>query len=143
MPKIDPHTGCVVMTQGEFWAAEAASEGRGREAHELVEEFYADMDADLKAEEDRLRDPTVALEQLRRVCQEVLDSDESIEMPLVVLEVLEAKVSCSFRSNSSYIRARAQHKNGEGVITMTETSFSGSWSEPPDYEVNVEWCRES
>jgi hypothetical protein len=28
MPKIDPTTGCVVMTDGEFWVAEARREGR-------------------------------------------------------------------------------------------------------------------
>ena len=44
MPKIDPITGCTVMTIPEFWAAEAQSEGQGRSGADLAQDFAMEME---------------------------------------------------------------------------------------------------
>jgi hypothetical protein len=142
MPKIDPHTGCVVMTQAEFWSSEAKREGKGRQGSDLYEEFVDDMDDDLKAEEGRLRDPKLALDYLMSTVKQWNESDpemDQVPVPTEVLEVVTAKITQNFRQSGIYLVARVRSNDLEGTLEVSETSYSGSWDEPPDHEENVIW----
>lgn len=141
MPKIDPHTGCEVMTTPEFWASEARSEGLGRSGAELQSDFMDELADDLRAEESRLREGALGtLQEAVREWNEADPEESPIPLPEVILDVLEAHVRASFRSSGFSLKARVRATGGlVGVLSVTSESFAGSWAEPPDYEINVIW----
>jgi predicted ribosome quality control (RQC) complex YloA/Tae2 family protein len=162
MPKIDPITGCTVMTQAEFWASEAKREGKGRCGGDLMQDFYEEMAAEERAEEDRLKDPERAKEEFNREIQVTRESGQETldwlkkrgeepdpgevtmaNFPLVesVLEVLEAEYSGGFRGSKVSITARCLRSGGvEDVLEMAMEYFSGSRIDPPDQGGYIKWC---
>jgi len=141
MTRKDPITGCTVLTQPEFWQAEALHEGKGRSGGELATEFAAELEADRQQCEDRYRDPAVALETLRQaVEQQNDDADVRLPLPVEVREVLDAGVGQSFRESSTGLRARALREDGvEDIIEFHSWHSSGSFHEPPDGDAYVTW----
>lgn len=141
MPKIDPITGCTVMTQGEFWASEAAHEGKGRAAWEVRDEFYADMDAEYVAEEKRLSDDKVALDLLREKIAEWNKLDPEIKpvpLPVEVLCVESVTLDRGFRNSGVNLTALCRMGNNTRFrITLDEHHYSGSFYEPPDYDIDI------
>lgn len=140
MPKIDPRTGCQVMTTQEFWAAEAQQAGM-TDGSALHAEFMTEMAEDLRREEAHLR--ANALSTLRDAVKEWNEGDPEMlptPMPDAVLEVLKATIKDSFRSSGYTLSAVVKAGDVTGVLSATVSSFGGSWSEPPDYDINVEWA---
>ena len=141
MPKIDKRTGCSVMTTSEFWSSEAEQEGKGRNGSDLMLEFLDDMDNEIRNEENKLRNPNEALTMLQGVVKEWNDYGDVdyVPNPEQVLEVLEVRINTNFKCDKTYLKARVCSGNQVGILTVSQSSYAGSWSEPPDYELNVEW----
>lgn len=141
MPRKDPITGCMVMTIGEFWQAEG--ERKGTSAAEEAESFFTEM-ADEEAKENaRLREPFVAVDILRSAIEQWnkdAEPEDAVTQVYLVREVLDAESSWSFRTTKTHIRARALDSEGrEGVINYWESSYSGSFYEPPDGDMEIAW----
>jgi hypothetical protein len=141
MPRKDPITGVPVMTIGEFWNMEAAREGVP--AGDLMERHFQEWDESLEQERQRLMTPEHALSTVLPLIASWdvdVDEDDRIEPPVRILEVLEADYKQSFRQSSQKIRARAERADGsEGVFSFSHRNYSGSFSEPPDWEVEAFW----
>lgn len=144
MPRKDPHTGCMVMTMGEFFNAEAAREGKGRSGAEVMSDMFDEIDQSYRAEEQRWRDnPADLLDHLQTVIKEynVFDPEaEQYPIPVSIVEILELKVDGSMRTSTFHVRARCTKEDGtEGILTLSSCQHSGSMSEPPDYDCEVKW----
>lgn len=141
MPKIDPVTGCQVMTEAEFWQGQAEAEGEGRSGSDLRGDFYDDMERDRKEAEDRYREPAEALHAL---VSAVRRNNECVEtpmpLPVEVLEVLDVSLGQSFRESSLTLRARARREDGvEDIIELESWHSSGTMIDPPDHDEGVIW----
>jgi hypothetical protein len=144
MPRIDPITGCSVMTNQEFWEAEAQREGR--EAHELQQDFFDEMDKEITEQENVLRNPAEALKFLDSLVKNWNDGidevDRDIFVPggLVMVESIEeVKICQSFRSSSAHMVARVLFSDGiVRKVRATSSYYDGSFYEPPDYDLNLE-----
>jgi hypothetical protein len=141
MPRIDPETGCNVMTTGEFWASEAAREGKGREPGELMEDFANDMENDRKQCEDQYRDLTYTLGVLVEAVNRMNECIETpLPLPVEVIEVIEVNFGQGMRESGLFLRARARRADGvEDIIELQTWHDSGSRMEPPDGDENVTW----
>jgi hypothetical protein len=141
MPKIDPVTGCKVMTTAEFWAAEAEKEGQGRSGGELMGDFMDEMEKDRVQEQERLRQPDVALQEVVRAVKDWNEADPDVEQlptPLQVLEVKDCQYSTSFRGSSFKLSVRCSTTDGRaGTFTIDSWQTGGSMMEPPDGEETV------
>jgi len=68
MPKIDPVTGCTVMTHFEFIAEEA--QRTGQQPEDYMADLWNEIDEDNKRMEDTLRDVAVTGPELIRLTEE-------------------------------------------------------------------------
>lgn len=158
MPRIDPVTGCEVMTQAEFWQSEAEHEGLGREPWELREDMYREMEEDEeRCRQEMLSDTKAAYKNLIdywRLCRE--DVDWSAEDPLAdymndredffvtykprrVIEVVHAELDSGFKETSGRIVSRVLFSGGRvKLVSFSFWSFSGDMIDPPDYDENVD-----
>lgn len=76
MPKIDPVTGCKVMTMLEFLAAEGKREDK--DPGDILSEIFQDMDNDSKCQEQSiLQNPAEFLKTVMKICQESVKDWES------------------------------------------------------------------
>lgn len=145
MPKIDPVTGCPVMTMAEFWNSEAENEGKGRSGSELQEDFYTDLANEQHQEEDRLRKPEIAQEHILRAWKETVEylgeeETSQVSAPVAVLEVLETRVGYNFRESTQMIRARCRCENGsERIFKLDAYHDAGTRLDPPDYGEELSW----
>jgi hypothetical protein len=132
MPRKDPHTGCVVMTQAEFWASEANREGRGRSGCDLATEFWDEIEADSRACERRMLADKDGFLRTIHVWDADCDEEDRIRFT-EVLEILDATVEQRVRHNSSMAvaRVRTEHR-GEIYVCYGEWSDAGSYYDPPD-----------
>jgi hypothetical protein len=149
MPKIDPHTGCTVMTMAEFWAAEAKREGKGRCGWELAEDMYADMERETREHEARLKaDPSSLLKDLRDYyvpdgSWDWPDGEDPGWTPEEILSAESVELSDGFKESSMNASLVVRCSDGKvRRLKVATRSFSGSWDEPPDHDVNVEDCGE-
>ena len=157
MPRIDSITGCPVMTQAEFWQAEAIREGKGRSGSELCEEFwtkaaqaedeYADrVEAEWKTPQfimDRLLEDWKARDEEYRAgieCPEIPgDSGLPPVKPVEVVEVLSANYSGGMRGSNGHVEAMIRYD--DGIVRRTKWSMSHSHAtrmEPEDSEEYVD-----
>jgi len=169
MPKIDPITGCSVLTFPEFLQAEAKREGK--EAHEIMQELYQDMeDADNETRKDYHQN---ALKYLQQEAKELLDcwtedikyqgeiheynrwdsqaqKDVTVRQvydagprppqPTKLLEVIDVQFSSTFRSSQSLIKAKCEADDGKVYIyTLVRGDYAGSFYEPPNADVDLKW----
>lgn len=147
MPRLDPSSGCTVMTHQEFWASEAAREGQGRAAADLMADFFNELDAANATQATRYRtDLAWTTEQLHAALHdynEGLEPGDQLPAIVSVLEVLEADVRDGLRSSVLFLRVRALRaatpEPVEDVLDYTAVSTSGSRMEPPDHESNLQW----
>lgn len=143
MPKQDPITGCMVLTQAEFWQGEAEREGNGRTAGELQAEMYEDMAADEeRCSEEMRNDPEGAL----KVIKEYLDADpETCEddfgftsADITGVEIEDAKYGGGFGGSSREIRAKLTMVDGSTrTVEWGEETTYDTRINPGDYDVGM------
>jgi hypothetical protein len=144
MSKIDPFTGCQVMTQMDFFHQEDIYDGK--EPGTSLQEYYHDVNEACDYEEKKFQDYNYALNYLREAVEEYngYDPDITIPMPIEVKNIIHVNVSMGMKKDSTSLEAEAIDENGKlGVIQLDCNSWSGSVWEPPDYELNVFWKGES
>jgi hypothetical protein len=143
MPKKDPITGCMVMTFGEFWAAE--DERAGAEPGTAFENFLAAEAEAERADSQRLFNPQVAFEILNAAIEEWswgCEEEDHITPITCVLRVYEAHATGSFRSSKTRLVAMVENVDGErGLIEMDSDHWFGTFYEPPDSDLNLRWYK--
>jgi hypothetical protein len=140
MPRKDPITGCEVMTEYEFWAAEAKHEGKGRMPSELMAEMFEEMGREEDQERQRLMEPAHCFEVLVSICKDFNDEDDPTPLPTDVIEVLEVQLHQGFGGSKTAIRARCQLPDGtEGIVSAVAQHWAGSRMEPPDSDGEWHW----
>ncbi len=130
--------GVPVLTTGEFWASEAQKEGK--DIYEVMEEFYSSIHDDEKAEAKRiLEDKQGALDKLVEYFS--YEEDSPIK-PIEVLEITES--TCSFGSKTTItfqanVKFHSLKDDSFSIkkLNCKEISWSGSFYNPPDYELIV------
>lgn len=140
MPKIDPVTGCTVMTTAEFWSSEAEKEGKGRSGGDLRDDFYDELEKDRLAEENRYRDHMVLLETMveaTKAWNEAMAGDGYVPLPTGVIELVEVHVGQTFRSSSLKLVARLRSEEGSGLYMLERWSDYGTRLDPPDGDENL------
>lgn len=146
MPKIDSVTGCTVMTLPEFWAGEAAQEGRGRSGGELMMEFYQEMDDSQRKQEEEMKEPAVALKMLAQTAKDWNDGDPdegAVPEPESVIEVKMVRVGGGTNGSTTEIVARCRTKNGQtGEYALKSSYWVGSRMEPPEEDVLLTFTAE-
>lgn len=147
MPKIDPMTGCEVLTLGEFLAEEAAHEGKGRSGGELLAEMFTEIDNDARREEEYLRDPVKLLPRLLEAVTEERDAlqgeDDAVLPPIPrrVLRVLSASVRFGTSKSEEHVACEAEVEDGSvWFFAIDHRSWAGSRMEPPDADTQLT-CR--
>jgi len=135
MPRIDPITGCSVLTEAEMWERIAKSEGLT--AEEVMEDFYGNIQQELDDEEALYRTPEKALEVIHGAWKDWCENEEP--EPLEVVEVTHVGRGWPMaRSVTNVLQAMVRCADGVvHRITVEEWSDGGSRLEPPDGEVNV------
>lgn len=143
MPTKDPITGCMVLTQAEFWQGEAEREGKGREPWELQAEMYEEMDADNERCSEEMRNDS---EGALKVIKEYLDADaETCEddfgftsANITGIEIEDAKYSGGFGGCSREIRAKLALVDGSTrTVEWGEDVSHATRLEPGDYDVSM------
>jgi len=144
MPRIDPITGCSVMTTGEFWNAEAHQEGQGRSGGDLMVDFYEEMEADTRTREQEFRDnPEALLALVNEAAKLWIDGVDPEDLDGVcfpgnfkrVIEVMDSTIQDGMRNSSTSVTAKYEMNDGTNhTIMYSEWSSSGSFYEPPDFE---------
>jgi hypothetical protein len=139
MPKIDPVTGCTVMTMPEFLNDMAEKEGKGRCGGDILEDIFSDMErSDRDAEKEIAKDKATILKSFQSAVE--YDDYEDRDYPIDVLEVLEVNVHSRFDGGDTRIRARVEVKSGGvRVGVLTESYWAGTRLDPPEEDVFVEW----
>jgi len=158
--KIDPITGCRVLTTAGFFMSEA--DRNGTTPAEEVESFVSDIEREQAIEDRRYRDPAEVKDMINHEIREIrrymwaevkmltrnghtLDAEDLAMcfIPYVdrILEIDEADAPrIMSRRAETRILAIARRSDGEvDVVEMTGDSYGGSFYEPPSNEVDVRW----
>lgn len=137
MPRKDSVTGCMVMTESEFWKAEA--EKTGFEPWMLRENFNNEMREAEMMEERRLRNIKDAWEFIKPCLQ----GWEDDRIPVEVVKVDRVNVHFTVKSASTEVLVYAKDsKNEVNKLRVSMKSWSGTMLDPPEEEVEVEWMEE-
>ena len=131
MPYKHPN-GTTCMTIGEFWADEAKREGK--EPFEVMDEFYTSLAIEeVTAKNQLMNNPNDALSKLKEYYNpEYVDSDFQ---PVEVIEMIEAFVNIGMRKCSTEFVAKVKcSDNVDRYMEYSETEYSGSFYEPPDFD---------
>lgn len=117
---VDSVTGCVVV-------------GPTLDEMNEVREM---MDQDERIERERLKQPRVARDLIRRVD----DPDEPVFGSKIrcVFDVYDANVSESFRGSSAWVIARVRNKRRTFIIFAGESQDNGTRLDPPDYDCFID-----
>jgi len=140
MPKIDSTTGCRVMTEAEFWNAEAGAEGKGRTGGDVYEDFIDDWAKEEEKERDRLRDPEQAFSMLKDMVDAWIDSDPDVilNIPTKVIRVLDVKFRATISSNKT-LRLIAEAEDGHMYIYNVWFQYwAGSMMDPPEEDGEID-----
>jgi len=160
--KIDPDTGCEVLTLHGFMMSEA--DHHGRSVDEEYDLLAKDMDEIYKEEKARLEDPAEVkaainseVKFLRKSSWESMRYDHKkgrkIErddcdflfafLPYVegVVEVLEVDPGNPMGRHTEQTVVAVATRNGgvKDIVTFRYSHDAGSYLEPPDTEIWVEW----
>jgi len=156
MPRKDPMTGCMVMTTGEFLAAEAEREGTT--PGEILEDIIGHMEKDRQQQENKLKAPAKALEFIKRIIAEEnkyrdeqkryarrhpeikWETEPPLPLPTWVIKVEEVSFNAGFKDHHAMVVVQAlcddlKHHR----IKCCESSFYGGMWDPPDYDVYLEY----
>ena len=136
MPYNHSVLGVPCMTYSEFWAAEAEREGA--DVADVMEDYYSSIAQEEQDSANRLiQNPKEILEMLVQYYQ--LDPDIIEFLPVEVLEVRDAVVRISIRSNSTTFTCKVNcNDNKVRWLKYSETHYSGSYMDPPDFDCNCE-----
>lgn len=135
MPRIDPITGCEVMTFPEFICEEAKN--KGQDPSEFMEDIYSVMSSEQKSEEDRLRDPKECLCFLNDIISS--GGEENIHIKKVI-QVLAANYSGTFGGTSCYVKALVLCENNKKQIAYGYCSYDyGDRMNPPEEDYGIEF----
>jgi len=153
MPKIDPITGCEVMTFWEFLGSEADREGK--DPGDILDEINCQTDEDNRRMSEFNRKPEVALQALTEYSnmeyeewqsctaidiKEGTGPDPEPNRPEKVLEVLEADSQNSYSGSKTFILARVRCMDEvERIAEFHYQYWSGSRMEPPEEDGELLW----
>ena len=128
--------GVSCMTTSEFWKSE--SEREGIDASDLMEDFYQSLAQEEKDSANQiLQNKDQVLEMLKQYYE--ADPDTIEFLPVEVLEVRDAVVRISSRSNSTSFICRVNCNDSKvRWLKYTETHYSGSYMDPPDFDCSCE-----
>lgn len=169
MPRIDPITGCSVMTFPEFICGEAEREGK--EPHEIMDDIVKTIEDDNEKMRQEYR--TNALKYLQEEAKEqlycwtedskhngkvdeynrfdfktdqyihetrVYDAGPRPPQPIELIKVIEVGFKQTFKSSSSKIVAKCKADDGkEYIYNLCRSDWAGSFYEPPDCDVQFNW----
>jgi hypothetical protein len=139
MPKIDPVTGCTVMTLGECLNGMAEQEGKGRTGGDILSDIYMDMaQADRNLENEIKNDKEGLLNKIQEWVK--YDEYEDVDYPVEVLEITDVQHSSNFSGSSTSVTARVRVKNGtERECAYHESYWGGTRLDPPEEDAELEW----
>ena len=130
--------GCKCMTMPEFLAAEGKRQGKT--GGEVLDNIVADMQREDDRVEAEMAKPENALVQLQEAQRDFWDPDFCRpELAIYeVVKVLSARSHCAFRGSQTRIVARVRCLDCKiHTVVMDAASYSGSFYEPPDYDLNL------
>lgn len=169
MPRTDPITGCQVMTMPEFLQKEAETEGKEPheildEIYSSIEEDNENMRKDLRKNalgylqeeaknlldcwtEDTKHNGEVSEHNYHDfktgqwiTKTSVFDAGPRPPQPVSLIDVVDAQHSQTFRSSKTKLVAKCKADDGkEYIYTLRRGDYSGSFYEPPDSEVDLQW----
>lgn len=128
MSHIDPITGCQVADWYEIFTPTQ------------MEELFTDMETDRKQTENDIKTDKLGLYKKLRA-----EGEEFGINIIKVIKIHDAKYSFTFRNDKTKIIAEIiaydtyYKKTIHGKIQLDEYNFSGSFYEPPDYDINIYW----
>lgn len=144
MPRIDSSTGCEVMTMAEFWQHEAQTEGQGRAAADVADDFYADLRREEERETRRLLDPIEALSTLK-----AYDDQEEPKSRIgggiaATRRVLRASFHLSANSSKASLVAEVECVDGSvRFVRWIASSWGGGHLDPPESDEGMEEVSEA
>jgi len=136
MPYNHPVLGVPCMTISEFWAYEAKKEGV--DVEDIMEDYYSSL---VQEEKDSANQILQNKDQVLEMLKQYYEADpEIIEfLPVEVLEVSDAVVRISSRSNSTSFTCKVNcNDNKVRWLKYSETHYGGSYMDPPDFDCNCE-----
>jgi len=139
MPKIDPVTGCTVMTMPEFLNDMAEKEGEGRTGGDILGDVIEEMGENDRENEKHIAEDTATI--LKQM-QEWVSEDEytDAEYPVEILEVVDVKLNSNFSGSTTLIRSKVKCKDGsERACVFTESYWMGTRLDPPEYDAELSW----
>lgn len=123
MPKIDPVTGCSVMTLGEFAAQE------GKTVSELLEPVYAEFERECAERREAIQAKPMAF--FNSLELDLEDAPKFVE----VAHVESVSVRYSFRSSSEGAVFHMLDDEGKKWrVNCGFTMWDGTRLDPPEYE---------
>lgn len=158
--KIDPITGCRVLTTAGFFMSEA--DRNGTTPAEELDSFLDDIEKEQEAEDRRYKDPNEVKGMLNHEIREMrqymwaevkrmarngydIEADELAQcfFPYVdrILEIDEGH-GPNIMSSRGTSRVLAIAKRSDGVVDVIEAdvdTYGGSFYEPPSHEANIRW----
>ncbi len=147
MPRIDPHTGCKVITLSEMIAKDA--QRKGVPVEQEAEDFWADF-AKMQAEDERMTRERLtkdALSILQKAAKEHNEADpfgeyERAPYPVRLVCVLETESYGGLKRQSEGLEAECVADDGKTYrYHFVEQHWAGSYMEPPDYDFDFGWVR--
>jgi hypothetical protein len=138
MPYKHSILGVDCMTLAEFWDSEA--KGAGKEPAEIMSDFYDDIRADQEAEAAKIKsDKSGALKALQEYYDPVYFEPERPPFEILdVINIIEASCKYNYSSSTTSFTALVQCNDRQRYVKYTESNYSGSYMEPPDYDISCE-----
>ncbi|MFW5871508.1 MAG: hypothetical protein ACOCUT_00225 [bacterium] len=166
MPKIDPITGCEVMSLLEF--CEQEGERKGQTADEYMSDIFEDMAKEANKEAERWLEPEMREEVLQELRNAValelrewkscywsdiednnpngMDDWPKPPIPIKIIDMEDSQSSYGMRTNNSMLKGLCKCKDGKvRRFTYKYWTYSGDFYEPPseDWELNWEEMKEA
>jgi hypothetical protein len=145
MPKIDPITGCTVLTFFEAMHDIGQSSDPPKEAHEVAAEIFDEFDKDDRRIENEYKDPANALKLvLDHIAGFDPDDDPEFVPPAPVeIEVLGADSKGGFGGHDSGFVAKGRTADGTILFySYVEWNDYGDRMSPPDGGEEIQWYTE-
>lgn len=132
MPYIHPDLGVPCMTVSEFWASE--SKFSGKEISETMEEYYTSIAEDEdRSAKDLMNNKSEVLSFLQNYYHP--DFEEVEFLPVEVIDVFDVSVRYTPKKSMTSFKAYISCNDGKfRTVEYFETSWSGSYMDPPDFE---------
>ena len=134
MTYIHPVLGVPCLSTSEFWKIEGEKEGR--EAYEVMSDFYDDLAADEEAYcQSLISNKEDALERIKYCYEE----DDESPSPTEVLEIWNVDASFGARRSKTSFKCKVRFSDDSiRNLDYNESEYSGSYLEPPDFDCSCE-----